>query len=116
MPGFLFLRGSQFTVGASASIFGLVGSLVYYGRRTGSRHITSQATSWAMSAALFGFLVPGIDNYAHLGGFAGGYLMAMLLDPLKPERVDHMVIALVCLGLSLLSVAASVLFGLEYLG
>jgi rhomboid protease GluP len=116
VPGFLFLRGSQFTVGASASIFGLVGSLVYYGRRTGSGHITSQATSWAMSAALFGFLVPGIDNYAHLGGFAGGYLASMLLNPLKPERIDHMAIAVVCLALSLLSVAASVLFGLEYLG
>jgi hypothetical protein len=42
--------------------------------------------------------------------------MAMLLDPLKPERIDHVVIALACLALSLLSVAASVLFGLEYLG
>ena len=92
-----------------------MGSLVYYGHRTGSRHITSQATSWAMSAALFGFLVPGIDNYAHLGGFAGGYLMARLLDPLRPERIDHMVIALVCLALSLLSIVASVLHGLQFL-
>ena len=32
-----------FTVGASASIFGLLGALVYYGRRTGSRHVHSQA-------------------------------------------------------------------------
>ena len=40
----------------------------------------------------------------------------MLLNPLKPERIDHMAIAVVCLALSLLSVGASVLFGLEYLG
>ncbi len=116
IPNFFILRGAQFTVGASASILGLLGALVYYGRRTGSSHISSQATSWALSAALFGFLMPGIDNYAHAGGFAGGYLVAMLLDPLKPERVDHVAIALGCLFLSLVSVAASVLFGLEYFG
>jgi rhomboid protease GluP len=116
VPGFLFLQGSNVTLGASAAIFGLMGALVYYGRRTGSRHITSQATSFAVSAAIFGFLMPGIDNYAHLGGFAGGYLMGLLLDPLKPERIDHMALAVGCLALSLLSVAASVLFGLGYLG
>jgi rhomboid protease GluP len=55
----------QFTVGASASIFGLLGALYYYGRRTGSSQVTSHATSFALSAALFGFLMPGIDNYAH---------------------------------------------------
>ena len=31
-----FLRGAGFTVGASAGIFGLLGALVYYGRRSGS--------------------------------------------------------------------------------
>jgi len=35
-----------------------------------------------------------------------------VLDPLKPERVDHIVIALVCLGVSLLAVIASVIFGM----
>ena len=116
IPGFFILRGAQFTVGASASIFGLLGALYYYGRRTGSSQMTSHATSFALSAALFGFLMPGIDNYAHAGGFAGGYLVSMLLDPLKAERIDHIAIAVGCLALSLLSVAASVLFGLEYLG
>ena len=44
-----------------------------------------------------GLIVPGIDNFAHGGGFAGGYLAAMVLDPLKPERIDHIMIAIVCL-------------------
>ena len=35
--------------------------------------------------------MPGIDNWAHAGGFAGGYLAGIWLDPLKPERMDHMV-------------------------
>jgi rhomboid protease GluP len=58
---------------------------------------------------LIGFLGSGIDNFAHAGGFAGGFLIAMVLDPLKPERIDHMVIALACIVLSLVSLVVSVL-------
>ena len=115
IPGFLFLRGGQFTVGASAAIFGLLGSLVYYGRRSGSRAASSQALSYALMMGLFGFIMPGIDNYAHAGGFGGGYLAGMLLDPLKRERVDHIAIALVCLAASLISVVASVVHGVQFL-
>jgi rhomboid protease GluP len=54
-------------------------------------------------------LFPGlnIDNYAHLGGFVGGYAVSVLMDPLKPERVDHIVIALGCIAASLLAVVWS---------
>ena len=38
-PGVPLLGGAPFTVGASAPIFGLLGALVCYGRRTGSSHI-----------------------------------------------------------------------------
>ncbi len=106
-----FLRGAQFTVGASASIFGLLGALVVYGRRGGSSHITSQAFTYAVILFVFGFIMPGIDNYAHLGGFLGGYAAARFLDPLTPERIDHMVIAVICLALTALSVLASLLQG-----
>jgi rhomboid protease GluP len=103
-----FLRGADLTVGASASIFGLLGALVYYGRRSGSSLVRGQAMSWALTGFVFGFLMPGIDNYAHAGGFAGGYLAGRWLDPLKPERVNHMAIAVVCLALSMLSIIVSV--------
>ena len=104
-----FLRGAQVTVGASAPIFGLLGAVVYYGRRTGSSLTSSQAWSWALPLFIFGFILPGIDNYAHAGGFGGGYLAGRLLDPLRPERVDHMLAAVICLGLSVLSIVVSVL-------
>ncbi len=108
-----FLAGVGFTVGASAPIFGLVGALLYYGRRGGSSHIGQQAKSLAITMAIFGFIIPGIDNWAHGGGFAGGWLAARWLDPLKPERADHVLVALGCLVLSLLSVGFSVVYGLE---
>lgn len=115
VPPLLLLRGGQFTVGASASIFGLLGALVYYGRRSGSRMVGSQALSYALTLGVFGFLMPGVDNYAHAGGFGGGYLAARLLDPLTPERIDHIGIAVACLAVSILSVVASILHGFQFL-
>ena len=96
--------GASYTVGASAAIFGLLGAVVYYGRRSGSRAASSQAWSYALTAGAMGFIMPGIDNAAHLGGFAGGYLAGRLLDPLTHERIDHIVIAFVCLLVSMVSI------------
>jgi rhomboid protease GluP len=116
LPGFFFLRGGRFTVGASASIAGLIGALLAYGHRTGSSMARSYASTYILMLIVYGFLLPGIDNYAHAGGFAGGYLCARLLDPTKAERIDHMVIALGCLALSILSIVVSVLHGVQFLG
>jgi rhomboid protease GluP len=111
MPRMPIIGGAPATLGASAAILGLVGALVYYGQRGGSSMIGSAAKSYAMSIVVFGLVFPGIDNYAHAGGFAGGYLMAMWLDPLKPERADHMVGALVCLLATAAAIVASFVFG-----
>jgi rhomboid protease GluP len=101
LPGLPFL-GAFYTVGASAAIFGLIGAAAYYGRRTGSRLASSQAWSYAISMGVYSFLLGGgmVDNAAHIGGFAGGYLAGQLLDPLKPERIDHLVFAGICLLVS----------------
>jgi rhomboid protease GluP len=111
LPG--LLRGAGFTVGASAPIFGLLGALVFYGRRTGSRVVGDQAKSWAIMLFIIGFIIPGVDNWAHLGGFAGGYGSAKILDPLHPERLDHLIAALVCLALTALAIAFSIFDGLS---
>jgi rhomboid protease GluP len=115
LPGFFFLRGGQFTVGASASIAGLIGAVLAYGHRTGSSMARSHASSYILMLVVYGFLLPGIDNYAHAGGFGGGYLAARYLDPMKSERVDHMVVALACLAASLLSIVVSVIHGRQFL-
>ena len=112
--GFLpsFLRGANLTIGASASIFGLLGALVYYGRRGGSTALGQQAWTWAVVLFVFGFIMPGIDNFAHLGGFLGGYGMSWVLNPFQPEKVDHLLAALSGLGLTLAAILASVVLGL----
>ena len=57
----------------------------------------------------------GVDNAAHLGGFVGGYLASMILDPLKPERIDHIAIAVGCLVVTLVAIISSVITALPYL-
>jgi rhomboid protease GluP len=109
IPPLPFLRGAPLTIGASASIAGLIGAILAYGHRSGSTMARSYASTYITMLVIYGFIFPGIDNYAHAGGFGGGYLAARLLDPLKPERGDHMILGIVCVGVSLLSVVVSVL-------
>lgn len=101
--------GAPLTVGASAAITGLMGAMVYYGRRTGSSLIRRQAWSLAITVIAIGFLIPHADNAAHIAGFLGGYLTGRWLDPLKPERGDHTFVAVACLVLTLASIVASLL-------
>ena len=70
------------------------------------------AMSYVIGAVIFGLMMPGIDNYAHAGGFAGGYLLSAFFNPMTPERGDHLIVALVCLAASALAVIASVVTGL----
>lgn len=114
--GFLpLIGGAQFSVGASAPIFGLLGALVRYGQRTGSRHVREAGLQYALMMGLFGLIFPGVDNQAHLGGFVGGYLASLVLDPLKPERIDHLVAGAVALLVTFIAIVASVVTALPLL-
>ena len=68
-----------------------------------------QAMAYAVVLFVFGLIMPGVDNYAHAGGFIGGYLASMWLDPLKRERMDHFIYAIVCLVATALAVVASLI-------
>jgi len=106
------LHGAAFTMGASASIFGLLGALVHYGRTSGSSFIHGQAMRYAVILFIFGLIMPGIDNYAHAGGFAGGYITSAFFNPLTRERGDHLIAAVACLFATLLAILFSVVHGL----
>jgi rhomboid protease GluP len=108
------LGGAGITIGASAAIFGLLGALVYYGRRSGSSMIRSEAMGYAITLFVMGVIMPGVDNFAHAGGFGGGYLASRLMDPLRPERIDHLLGAVICLALSVLSVLVSLVQRLPF--
>ena len=116
LPGVPILGGAGFTLGASAPIFGLLGALVRYGHRTGSSLVRSQAWGYAVALFVFGLIMPGVDNWAHAGGFAGGYAAAAVLDPVQREKPIHLVLALGALALTVLSIVVSLLSGLALFG
>ncbi|HYM26038.1 MAG TPA: rhomboid family intramembrane serine protease, partial [Vicinamibacterales bacterium] len=107
------LRGAPFTMGASASIFGLLGALWHYGRMSGSSYIRGQAGYYAALLFFMGLIMPGVDNYAHAGGFIGGYLMSAFFNPLTRERGDHTLMAVACLLATLLAIVFSALYVLR---
>ena len=72
--------GHAFTLGASGSIFGLLAAAIAYGQRTGSQLFTRQFLQWAVLLFIMGFIMPGVDNWAHGGGFVGGYAAAYIFS------------------------------------
>jgi membrane associated rhomboid family serine protease len=107
--------GVGFTMGASASVFGLLGALVHYGRKSGSSLIRGQAIQYAVILFVFGFFMRGVDNFAHAGGFAGGYLTSAFFNPLTRERGDHAVVAVICVAVTFLAIVVSVVTGLRFI-
>jgi len=108
------LQAGGFTVGASAPVFGLIGALYHYGR-TVSSAVKQQAVYMMIQAAVFGLLIQGIDNYAHFGGFVGGYITSAWLNPMQRERGDHIIGPILCLAASALAIVASILHGFQFL-
>jgi rhomboid protease GluP len=104
-----FLHPGDRTVGASAAIFGLLGSLWHYGRTSGSSHIRGQAAYYAMILFVMGLVMPGVDNYAHAGGFIGGYAASAFFNPMTRERGDHLIAAIACLVATLAAMIYNVI-------
>ena len=69
------------TIGASGAVFGLLGAMAAYGRSRGGLFgmaVFRQYWQWAVVLFVMGFLMPGVNNFAHAGGFVGGYLTGMI--------------------------------------
>lgn len=117
LPGIPIIGGANMTIGASAAVFGLLGAQVRASHRGGSSMLGSQAWSYALMLFVFGLIMPGIvDNWAHAGGFAGGYVAGVLFDPLKRERTEHLLAALLTLAVTAFAIVLSFVRGLMLLG
>jgi rhomboid protease GluP len=106
--------GGLVTVGASAPILGLLGAMVAYSRRTGSGVVGRTAWSYAIYMIVFGFLMRGVDNAAHVGGFAAGFLAGYVLDPRQPETGNHLMGAVVCIVATVGAVVASLVVPIPF--
>lgn len=81
------------SAGASGAIFGLLGSLLYFGyhyRLYLGTVLKTQIIPVIILNLAIGFILPGIDNFAHIGGLIGGYLITSALGvPGKSKTVDQ---------------------------
>jgi membrane associated rhomboid family serine protease len=78
------------TIGASGGIMGLLGLLFVLGRTQGrdvpvgiAHAMRQYSLTYAAMVIVFGFLVPNVDNVAHVGGFITGALVGLVLPPLR---------------------------------
>ena len=76
----ILLNGNIPSIGASGAIFGLLGSMLYFGyyyRVYLGNTLTSQIVPIILVNLLIGFTTSGIDNFGHIGGLIGGFLITM---------------------------------------
>ncbi len=93
------------SAGASGAIFGLLGSLLYFGynyRVYLGTVLKSQIIPLILINLIFGFMVSGINNAAHIGGLIGGILITMSLGikykSKKSEQINGIVLLSLFLG------------------
>ena len=94
-------EGNIISGGASGAIFGILGSLLYFGyhyRTYLGNAIKSQIIPIIIINLAIGFM-PGssIDNFSHLGGLFGGYLITMALGIDDKSDVKDRINGTICL-------------------
>lgn len=81
------------SAGASGAIFGLLGSLLYFGYyyRAYLGNSIKKSIIPVIAVNLFiGFMSTGIDNAAHIGGLVGGIVLSMMVGvPGKSSKRDN---------------------------
>ncbi len=92
------------SAGASGAIFGLMGSLLYFGyhyRLYLGSVLKTQIVPLIILNLFLGFMIGGVDNFAHLGGLIGGVITTMALGikdkTSKSERINGSIVLIILL-------------------
>lgn len=114
-----YLAGVAYTVGASAAICSLIGAVLFYGKSRGGVYgqaIYRQVGAWAIGLFLFGLLIPGINNWGHIGGGIAGALLAALLgyQEKKRESQVHRLLAGICVSLTIAVLGYAIVTAILY--
>ncbi|MFT9486861.1 MAG: rhomboid family intramembrane serine protease [Tepidibacillus sp.] len=113
ISSFLFAP-NNIGAGASGAIFGLFGALLYFGYVNPDlffRTMGKDIISVIMVNLVFGMVVPNIDNYAHLGGLIGGFLIAAIVH-LPNQKHNKWLVTLIA-TMILLIVSVSTWWGIN---
>lgn len=97
----ILLNQGAVSVGASGAIFGILGALLYFGYNNrvylGNTLIREIVPVILINLA-FGFMMTGVDNFAHIGGLIGGLTTAMAVgfysNTGKSDRINGIIITI----------------------
>ena len=110
-----YAAGPTLGAGASGAIFGIVGAYSAY-MLLNHRVLTKMGGNSLGGLGLlilvnlaFGFSMPGIDNWAHLGGLAGGFAISIAVVPRPVVGYGNSVLVRVTAGRSVLVLAVAAL-------
>ena len=100
----IFLNNGA-SVGASGAVFGLMGALVYFGyhyRVYLGNVIKNQIIPLIVGDLILGFMISGIDNFAHIGGLIGGFLITIALGvkykSKNSEKINGYILSIIYLA------------------
>lgn len=94
------VMSNSWSVGASGAIFGLIGSLIYFGyhyRIYLGSVIKSQIIPLLILNLGIGFIIPNIDVSAHIGGLVGGLLSTMAVGIENKSDKKDRINGIICL-------------------
>lgn len=93
---------SSISIGASGAIFGLLGSLLYFGyhyRVYFGNVLLRKIIPIIILNLAIGFSIPQIDNFAHIGGLIGGFLISKAVGinskDKKVDKINGIVLSLI---------------------
>ena len=89
-----FASNNSISVGASGAIFGLLGSILYFGyhyRVYLGNVLRSQIVPVIIVNLFIGFMLAGVDNFAHIGGLLGGIFASMAVGVPDKNRTSDKV-------------------------
>lgn len=101
----ILLNQNTASIGASGAIFGVMGALLYFGynyRVYLGNTLVRQLVPLVIINLAFGFMLVGVDNYAHIGGLVGGLLVAKAVGlesrSLVGDKINGIIMTLLLFG------------------
>jgi rhomboid protease GluP len=92
----------SFSIGASGAIFGLLGSLLYFGyhyRVYFGNVLIGRIIPVVIINLGIGFMIPDIDNFAHIGGLVGGFLISKAVGvnsrDKKSDKINGIILSVI---------------------
>ena len=105
---FSIVLSNNISIGASGAIFGLFGSMLYFGykyRATLDGFVRSGIIPVLFINLILGFIVPNIDVYGHIGGLIGGLLLSYILGVYRKTKKKNTINGLIIITILIASLS-----------